>query len=71
MAKPFAGLLLLLGMLGAELALFGHDWAGAVAAALWLGCAAVLVFTRSPEAPRQPVAARSRPATGRSAHVLG
>lgn len=70
MAKPFAGLLLLLGMLGAELALFGHEWAGAAAVALWLSCAAVLVATRE-EQVREPVAARSRATTPRRAHVMG
>lgn len=71
MAKPFAGLLLLLGMLGAELALFGHDWAGAIAVAMWLGCATVLIATRSPApatAPERAAAPRTR---ARSAHVLG
>ena len=69
MAKPFAVLLLLLGMWGAELALFGLWWAGLIAIAMWVGCAAVLVATRAPE--REPVAARQRAVSGRSAHVLG
>ena len=69
MAKPFAGLLLLLGMLGAELALFGHEWAGAAAVALWLGCATVLIAVREPSAaPERRAATRT---SARSAHVLG
>lgn len=70
MAKPFAGLLLLLGMLGAELALFGHIWAGVAAVAMWLGCAAVLVAAHEPQV-REPAVARSRTTTARRAHVLG
>ena len=69
MAKPFAVLLLLLGTWGAELALFGLWWAGAVAVAMWVGCAAVLIAMREPAlAPER----RSAPRTStRSAHVLG
>ena len=71
MAKPFAVLLLLLGMWGAELALFGLWWAGLIAIAMWVGCAAVLVATRSPSAAQEPTASRQRAVSGRSAHVLG
>lgn len=70
MAKPFAGLLLLLGMLGAELALFGHEWAGAAAVAMWLGCAAVLVAAREPQGAASGQRAAPR-TSARSAHVLG
>ena len=71
MAKPFAVLLLLLGTWGAELALFGLWWAGLIAIAMWVGCAAVLVTTRSPSEAQEPAPARQRAVTGRSAHVLG
>ena len=70
MAKPFAVLLLLLGMWGAELSLFGLWWAGALAITMWIACAGVLIATRE-QRVREPVAARSRAATARRAHVLG
>ena len=69
MAKPFAGLLLLLGILGAELALFGHVWAGAGAVGMWIACAVVLLATREPQVAPEPKAAPRTSA--RSAHVLG
>ena len=69
MAKPFAGLLLLLGTLGAELVLFGYEWAGAVAVGMWVACATVLVATREPQVvPERRAAPRT---SARSAHVLG
>jgi hypothetical protein len=57
----FAVLLLLLGMLGAELTLFGYDVAGFVAAGLWVGCAAVLVSRRE----LRPVSRGASPAAAR------
>lgn len=69
MAKPFAVLLLLLGMWGAELALFGLWWAGALAAVMWLGCAAVLVREREPRAQVSATAKGTR--SRRAAHVMG
>lgn len=69
MAKPFAVLLLLLGMWGAELALFGLWWAGAIAAVMWLGCAAVLLREREPRAQVSTSAKRARSRS--AAHVMG